>query len=112
MTKVNWVIWAIVLVLSGTFEQLFTYVIFIEVVIFAATGAAIFALRRARPAAPRPYRAWGYPVVPAFFVRASAGVALNTLLEKPKESVAGLGLLAIGLPAYAVWIRKARRNYL
>jgi APA family basic amino acid/polyamine antiporter len=101
-------IWAVVLVLSGSFEQLFTYVIFIEVVIFAATGAAIFVLRRARPDAPRPYRAWGYPVVPAFFVAASAAVAVNTLVEKPVEAVAGLGLLVLGLPAYAVWRRRSQ----
>jgi APA family basic amino acid/polyamine antiporter len=101
-------IWALVLVLSGTFEQLFTYVIFIEVVIFAATGVAIFVLRRARPDAPRPYRAWGYPVVPAFFVAASAAVAVNTLVEKPVEAVAGLGLLVLGLPAYGIWRRRAK----
>jgi APA family basic amino acid/polyamine antiporter len=103
-------LWAIVLVLSGTFEQLFTYVVFIEVVIFAATGAAIFTLRRTRPEADRPYRAWGYPVVPAFFVAASAAVAINTIVAKPAESISGLGLLALGLPAYAIWRRKLSRR--
>jgi APA family basic amino acid/polyamine antiporter len=105
-------IWSIVLVLSGTFEQLFTYVVFIEVVLFAATGAAIFRLRRVRPDAPRPYRAWGYPIVPALFVAASAAIAVNTLVEKPKESLAGLGLLAAGLPAYVWWRRRARTSSL
>jgi basic amino acid/polyamine antiporter, APA family len=103
-------IWATVLVLSGTFEQLFTYVIFIEVVLFAATGAAIFVLRRRRPDAPRPYRTWGYPVVPAFFIAASLGVAVNTLFEKPAESLAGLGFLAAGLPAYTLWHRRSLRQ--
>ena len=103
-------LWATVLVLSGTFEQLFTYVIFIEVVLFAATGAAIFVLRRRRPEAPRPYRALGYPVVPAFFIAASLGVAVNTLIEKPVESLAGLGFLAAGLPAYALWRRRSQRH--
>lgn len=103
-------IWSVVLVLSGTFEQLFTYVIFIEVVLFALTGAAIFRLRRERPDAPRPYRAWGYPVVPALFVASSAAIAINTIVEKPKESVAGLGLLAIGLPAYFLWRRRTRMS--
>jgi APA family basic amino acid/polyamine antiporter len=102
-------IWAVVLVLTGSFEQLFTYVIFIEVVFFAATGAAIFVLRRTHAEAPRPYRAWGYPIVPAFFVAASAAVAVNTLVEKPRESVAGLSLFVLGLPAYALWRRKSRR---
>jgi APA family basic amino acid/polyamine antiporter len=103
-------IWATILVLSGTFEQLFTYVIFIEVVLFAATGAAIFVLRRSRPDADRPYRTFGYPVVPAFFIAASLGVAVNTLLEKPVESLAGLGFLAAGLPAYALWRRRNLRG--
>lgn len=103
-------IWATVLVLSGTFEQLFTYVVFIEVVIFAGTGAAIFVLRRTRPQAPRPYRAFGYPLVPAFFIAASLAIALNTLLEKPIQSVAGLGLLVLGLPAYALWTRRERAS--
>lgn len=103
-------LWATVLVLSGTFEQLFTYVVFIEVVIFAATGAAIFTLRRTRPEADRPYRAWGYPVVPAFFVAASAAVAVNTVVAKPVESISGLGLLALGLPAYAIWRRRSSRR--
>ena len=102
-------IWAAVLVLSGSFEQLFTYVVFIEVVIFAATGIAIFVLRRKQPETPRPYRAWGYPWVPGFFIAASALIAANTLFEKPAESVAGLGLLVLGLPAYAIWTRKSRR---
>ena len=102
-------LWAAVLVLSGTFEQLFTYVIFIEVVLFAAAGVAIFVLRRKHPGALRPYRAFGYPWVPGFFVAASALIAANTLHEKPVESVAGLGLLVLGLPAYAIWTRKSRR---
>src|SRR5262249_17053553 len=100
-------IWATILVLSGTFEQLFTYVIFIEVVLFAATGAAIFLLRRSRPDAPRPYRTWGYPLCPAFFILAPLGVAGTPLCQKPVESLAGLGFLAAGLPAYALWRRRS-----
>jgi APA family basic amino acid/polyamine antiporter len=103
-------IWAAVLVLSGTFEQLFTYVVFIEVVNFAANGIAIFVLRQRQPETPRPYRTWGYPWVPGFFIAASALIAANTLFEKPVESIAGLGLLVLGLPAYAIWTRKGRRR--
>jgi APA family basic amino acid/polyamine antiporter len=103
-------IWATVLVLTGTFEQLFTYVIFIEVVLFCAAGTAIFVLRRRRPEVVRPYRVWGYPLVPAFFIAASLGVAANTLFEKPVESLAGLGFLAAGLPAYALWRGRSRRR--
>jgi APA family basic amino acid/polyamine antiporter len=99
--------WAAVLVLSGTYEQLYTYVTFAGVLFHAATGAAIFRLRRTQPDAPRPYRAWGYPVVPALFVAAMLALGINTLLEKPKESLFGLLLIAAGLPAYLFWRRRA-----
>jgi basic amino acid/polyamine antiporter, APA family len=79
------------------------------VVLFhAATGVAVFVLRRTRPDAPRPYRAWGYPVVPAIFILASLAMVANTLAEKPVESLIGLGILALGVPAYAWWRRGAR----
>lgn len=103
-------VWSATLVLSGTFQQLYTYVVFVEVLIFAATGAAIFVLRRRRPEAPRPYRTWGYPWVPAFFMLSSLALAANTLREKPVESSIGMGLLAAGLPAYAAWRRKSERQ--
>jgi basic amino acid/polyamine antiporter, APA family len=98
-------IWASVLVLSGTFEQLYTYVVFVEVLFFTATGAAIYVLRRTHAATPRPYRAWGYPWVPALFVLCSLVLTTNTLVERPVESLIGLGLLVLGLPAYAAWRR-------
>ncbi len=98
--------WSSVLVLSGTFEQLYTYVIFIEVLFFVLTGLALYVLRRKRPDAPRPYRTWGYPWVPALFVAASFVLMLNTLREKPVQSLWGLGLLILGLPAYLLWRRR------
>lgn len=101
--------WATLLSLSGTYVALYTYVIFVSVLFHAAIGAALFVLRRRRPDAERPYRAWGYPWAPALFVFASLGLAANTLIERPVESLAGLGLLALGLPAYAWW-RAARRD--
>ncbi len=103
-------LWAILLTLSGTYEQLFTYVTFVVVLFQVAAGVALFVLRRRRPALPRPYRAWGYPVVPALFVLASLLLVGNTLAERPVESMAGLGLLAIGLPAYAFWRRRTASN--
>lgn len=97
--------WAIVLTASGTYEQLYTYVVFAAVLFHVATGAAVFALRSKRPDAPRPYRAWGYPWVPALFIAASLALVGNTLWEKPVESLWGLGLVALGLPAFAWWRR-------
>lgn len=101
--------WATLLALTGTFEQLYTYVVFVAVLFHAATGAAVFVLRRTRPDVPRPYRASGYPAVPALFVLASLWLAVNTLVERPVESLLGLGLLLLGLPAYATWRLRSRR---
>ena len=66
-------------------------------------GVAIFVLRATRPTHPRPYRALGYPVIPALFVLGSLALVGNTLLERPTESIAGLGLVALGLPFYWYW---------
>ncbi len=92
--------WAIVLTVSGTYEQLYTYVVFVSVVFHAAIGTAVFVLRRTRPELPRPYKTWGYPVVPALFILACVLLVWNTLGERPVESLWGLGLLALGLPVY------------
>jgi basic amino acid/polyamine antiporter, APA family len=99
-------LWAIALTFSGTYEQLFTYVIFAVFLFHAMTGAAVFVLRRTRKDAPRPYRVWGYPVVPAIFTLTALAFVANTLVEKPKESGLGLLLLALGIPAYLWWRRK------
>jgi basic amino acid/polyamine antiporter, APA family len=100
-------IWSALLALSGTYEQLFTYVMFASILFSVATGLALFRLRQTRPNHPRPYRAWGYPVVPFMFVLGSLAFVVNTLLERPVESLSGLGLLALGLPAYWYWRRPA-----
>jgi len=99
-------LWSIVLTCSGTYEQLYTYVVFAVVLFHAATGASVLVLRRTRPELPRPYRTWGYPVVPVVFVLASLALVGNTLVEKPKESLIGLFLVALGLPAYRYWTRR------
>lgn len=99
-------IWSMVLALSGTYEQLFTYVMFSSILFSVAAGIALFVLRRTHPGQPRPYRAWGYPIVPFLFVIGSAAFVLNTLLERPVESIAGLGLLVVGVPVY--WYSKRR----
>jgi APA family basic amino acid/polyamine antiporter len=98
-------VWSIVLALSGSYEQLFTYVMFASILFSVAGGFAVFVLRRTRPHVPRPYRAWGYPVVPALFIAGSLAFVVNTFVERPTESLAGLALLALGLPAYWYWTR-------
>jgi APA family basic amino acid/polyamine antiporter len=99
-------VWASLLALSGTYEQLFTYVVFTSVLFSVCGGLALFRLRRTQPATPRPYRVWGYPFVPATFVMGGLVLTLNTLSERPFQSLAGLGLLALGLPAYYYWKRR------
>ena len=98
--------WAMVLTASGTYEQLFTYVVFAALLFHVATGAAVFVLRRTRPEAPRPYRVWGYPVVPTLFILSSLLLVKNTFFEKPRESVLGLILVVLGVPAYVYWRRR------
>lgn len=95
--------WSVLLTVSGTYEQLYTYVVFSSVVFHAATAAAVFVFRRRMPDAPRPYRTWGYPVVPALFILACLLLIGNTLFEKPVESLLGLGLLALGVPAFLIF---------
>jgi APA family basic amino acid/polyamine antiporter len=92
--------------LSGTYEQLFTYVMFASILFNLAGGVAVFRLRARQPDRPRPYRTWGYPVVPVLFILGSLAFVVNTLMERPVESLAGLGLLAVGLPVYWYWTRK------
>jgi APA family basic amino acid/polyamine antiporter len=99
-------VWASTLALSGTYEQLFTYVMFASILFSAAGGIALFRLRRLMPDYPRPYRTCGHPVVPLIFVAGSIAFVLNTLVERPRESLAGLGLLVLGLPVYWYWRRR------
>lgn len=101
--------WAALLLLSGTYAQLYTYVTFASVLFLGACGAAALVLRRTRPDLPRPYRTWGWPLVPLAFLAGCALLTLSTLRDSPKESGAGLLIVAAGLPAYAWWRRSARR---
>ena len=100
-------IWACVLTLSGTFEQLLTFVMFVSILFWVAGAASLFTLRKKRPNLPRPFKTWGYPVVPLLFIAASVGILINTLLEKPAESLAGLALTALGIPLYLYWKKSA-----
>jgi basic amino acid/polyamine antiporter, APA family len=96
-------VWSSLLALSGSYEQLFTYVVFTSVLFSCLGGLSLFRLRQRMPDAHRAYRVWGYPAVPAAFVLGSLLVVGNTLRERPVESLAGLGLLVLGAPAYLYW---------
>ncbi len=96
-------VWSSILCLTGTYEQLFTYVTFTVLVFFIAATLAIFRLRKIKPDAERPYRTWGYPVIPAIFGFAMLLIAGNSLLEKPLESLLGLLIIFTGFPVYYYW---------
>lgn len=102
--------WAFFLTLSGTFEQLFTFVMFVAIIFWITAATSVFTLRRKYPDLPRPYKTWGYPVVPIVFIVAALGILINTLIENPVESLAGLGFTALGIPVYFYWRRKSRQN--
>jgi APA family basic amino acid/polyamine antiporter len=99
--------WAGILSLSGTFEQLATYVIFGQWIFFGLTVAAVIVLRKRSPDVPRPYRTWGYPVTPVIFILAALYISVNTLVTQPVNALAGILIIALGLPAYFYWQRSA-----
>jgi len=102
-------VWAILLTLTGTFNQLFTYVIFGEWIFFGMTVASVIVLRKKRPDLERPYKTWGYPVTPIIFVLAAVYVAISALIGQFRNAMGGLLIIIIGIPAYFFW-RTDRRG--
>ncbi len=99
-------IWSCFLTATGTYEQLFTFVIFVTILFWVAGAASVFTLRKKYPDLKRPYKTWGYPFVPAIFIIAASGILINSLFNRPIESLAGLGLTIIGIPVYYFWRKK------
>ena len=93
-------IWASVLVLSGTFDQLTDMIIFAVFIFYGATTLGVFILRRRMPDAHRPYKVWGYPIVPAVFILFCIGLFFNTIITRPREAAIGLILIFSGIPVY------------
>ena len=103
-------IWASVLVLSGTFDQLTDMLIFAVYIFYGATAMGVFILRRRMPDAHRPYKVWGYPVVPAIFVLFCVGLFCNTIITRPREAAIGLILILMGIPVYFLLRKKFSKN--
>lgn len=103
-------VWSILLTLTGTFRQLFTYVIFGQWIFFGLTVAAVIVLRRKRPDLERPYKTWGYPVTPVLFILAALYVAVFSLKSAFTNALFGLGIIGLGIPAYLYWKRKSDRE--
>jgi APA family basic amino acid/polyamine antiporter len=102
-------IWAALLTLSGRYDQLYTYVIFGMVLSYTLTVIGLFILRWKRPDVPRPYRCTGYPWLPGIYVLIGAAWTLNTIISRPAEAIAGLGIIFVGVPGYLYWKRANRK---
>jgi APA family basic amino acid/polyamine antiporter len=86
--------------LSGTYSDLLDYVIFAVLVFFVLIVSGIFILRREKPEAERPYKAWGYPVVPGLYVLVAAAIAVDLLVFKTKYTFPGLLIVLLGIPVF------------
>jgi APA family basic amino acid/polyamine antiporter len=99
-------VWGGLLTLSGTYEQIISYVVFGSWAFYALTALAVIVLRRKMPNAPRPYRAWGYPYATLAFAAVVAWFLWNTLLDDTRNAAIGICLLLVSLPFYYHWARK------
>jgi basic amino acid/polyamine antiporter, APA family len=103
-------IWACLLVLSGTFDQLTDMLIFAAFIYYGATTLGVFILRKKMPDAPRPYKVWGYPVVPALFILFCLVLIFNTIVTRPREAAIGLTLILLGIPFYWGFNKRTANN--
>jgi APA family basic amino acid/polyamine antiporter len=101
-------VWSALLAMSGTFEQLLTYVVFAGWIFYGLGAIAVFVSRRRQPDAIRPFRTPGYPVTPVLFVASAAALVISTLVAQPLRGAVGLAAVLIGTPAFYLW--RARRK--
>jgi APA family basic amino acid/polyamine antiporter len=99
--------WAVLLCISGSYSQLLDYIIFAELLFYVLTIVGLFVLRFKRPDAPRPYKALGYPVLPALYIVMAAWIGIVLLRYKPQYTWPGLVLVLLGIPVYFFWSRRA-----
>ena len=93
------------MVLTGQFEDLFSLFIFAQWIFYALAVASVYGSRRKEPDLVRPYRAWGYPIVPGIFVAGAFALTVNLFIQRPVRSTIGLLLILAGLPFYRRWRR-------
>jgi basic amino acid/polyamine antiporter, APA family len=96
-------IWSVLLCLSGTYGDLLDYVIFAVLIFFSLTILGIFILRKKRPDIPRPYKAFGYPVIPAIYILTTILIMVILLIYKPNYTFPGLGIVLLGIPVFYIW---------
>jgi APA family basic amino acid/polyamine antiporter len=102
-------VWAAILTLSGRYDQLYTYVMFMMVLSYTLTVVGMFILRWKRPDIERPYRCSGYPWLPGIYVLIGAAWTLNTIVTRPKESLIGTLIVLLGVPCYLYWKKHNRK---
>ncbi len=103
-------VWTCFLALSGSYGQLLDYIVFAVLVFYILTIAGLFVLRRTRPDAPRPYRAFGYPVLPAMYIAMALFIEVVLLRYKPQYTWPGLIIVLLGIPVYFLWSRRERAS--
>jgi basic amino acid/polyamine antiporter, APA family len=104
-------VWSACLTLLGTFQELFTYVIFTAWIFYGLAVAGVIVLRIRRPELNRPFRAPGYPWLPALFALAALGIVMTAVLSSPLHAVFGIALVLSGLPLFAIFAgRRASEN--
>jgi APA family basic amino acid/polyamine antiporter len=103
-------IWTCILTLSGSFDALTDYTIFGLWIFYALVTSSVFVFRKRMPDVERPYRTWGYPVVPIVFLVVAVLLLGYTVITTPQHAFTGVGLIAIGLPVYWYWARHNRRT--
>jgi basic amino acid/polyamine antiporter, APA family len=101
-------VWTCILCISGSYGQLLDYIVFAVLIFYVLTIVSLFVLRRTRPNAERPYRAIGYPVLPALYIIIALYIDVVLLLYKPQYTWPGLIIVLMGIPVYYAWSRSAR----
>jgi len=104
-------VWTCVLCISGSYGQLLDYIIFAVLVFYILTIAGLFVLRVKRPDAPRPYRAIGYPVLPAIYILMAVFIDIVLLRYKPQYTWPGLFIVLLGIPVYFLWSKRGRNEH-
>lgn len=99
-------VWSALLTLSGSYDQIASYVVFGSWMFYTLTALSVIILRKKMADAPRPYKAWGYPYATLLFVAAAGWFLYSTLIEDPRDVIVGIFLLLMSLPFYYYWRRK------
>lgn len=96
-------VWTAILAISGSYERLFSYVVFAAWIFYGMSVLGVVVLRHKAPGLARPYKMWGYPVTPLMFAAVAFWFVINTIITTPVPSLIGLGIVAAGVPVYYIW---------